>query len=135
MSKDEQAIGRMFDGYVQAFQTLEPRSVAFYCHVPCVFIAPQGVRVMTSPSEVESLLAAMMSALQRRGYGRSEIADMSVNRVSNSGAVVSVRRIRYRTDGSELERLGETYMLREVDRDWKIVAAMVHDPGAILALV
>jgi len=90
---------------------------------------------MTSPSEVESLLAAMMSALQRRGYGRSEIADMSVNRVSNSGAVVSVRRIRYRTDGSELERLGETYMLREVDRDWKIVAAMVHDPGAILALV
>jgi hypothetical protein len=54
--------------------------------------------------------------------------------MSDCNALVSVGRIRYRTDGSELEQLGETYTLRKVDGDWKIVVAMVHDPGAILQL-
>jgi hypothetical protein len=40
--------------------------------------------------------------------------------------------VRFNTNGQELERLGETYTLRKVDNDWKIVVAMVHDPGAIL---
>jgi hypothetical protein len=39
-----------------------------------------------------------------------------------------------RRDGSELERFGETYVLRDVNRGWKIITAMVQDPGAVLAL-
>ena len=134
MPRNEEAIVRMFNEYVQAFQRLEPRSVATYCHLPCVFIAPQGVHMMTNVSEVESLLAAMMSTLETRDYARSEVTDMRVSRMSDSSAIVSVRRIRYRVDGSELERLGETYTLRKVDGAWKILTALVHDPGAIVGL-
>jgi hypothetical protein len=132
MSRDEETIARFFNEYVQAFQTLEPRSVTSYCDVPCMFITPQRVRVMTSPTEVESLLAGMMSALKARNYSRSEIVEMGVNQMSDSNALVSVSRVRFNTNGQELERLGETYTLRKVDNDWKIVVAMVHDPGAIL---
>jgi len=49
-------------------------------------------------------------------------------------ALVSIRKIRYKTDGSELERLGETYTFLETGGDWKIAAAVVYDPERILRL-
>ena len=89
---------------------------------------------MATPNEIESFFEGIISALKARGYARSAITDLRVNPMSAGSAVVSVRRVRYRTDGRELERLGETYTLRKVDGDWKIAAALVHDSGAILAL-
>lgn len=135
MPQDEEWITEVFNGYVIAFQTLKPRLVASYCHVPCMFIGSQGTRVMTTASDVESLLSAMMAALKARGYARSDITDMKVSRMSDVSALVSVRRVRYRSDGSELERLGETYTLRNVDGAWKIVTALVHDPDSIVGKV
>jgi ketosteroid isomerase-like protein len=134
MSRDEEAITRMFNDYGETFQALEPRSAASYCDVPCMIITPQGARVMTHAAEVESLFAAMMSALKSRGYARSEITEMRVSQMSDHTALVSVNRVRYRADGRELERLGETYTLSKVDGGWKIAVAVVHDPDAILAL-
>jgi len=55
--------------------------------------------------------------------------------MSACNALVSVRRIRYRSDDRELEQLGETYTLRKVDSVWKILTAMVHEPGTIVAPV
>jgi hypothetical protein len=54
--------------------------------------------------------------------------------MSEDIALVSVSRVRYKTDGSELEQLGETYTFRKTEKDWKIVAAMVHDPDTVLRL-
>jgi hypothetical protein len=134
MGSDEDSIRRMFNAYVEAFQALEPRSVAIYLDAPFMFIGPQGVRVLRDFAEIESFLAGIMAQLRAQDYARSTIADIRVNRMSASNALVSVRRARYRTDGSELEKLGETYTLRKVEGNWRIVAAMVHDPGAIVAL-
>jgi hypothetical protein len=131
MSRDDDVV-RTFNDYAQTFQTLEPRSVAAYFALPCMLIAPQGVRVMTKRTEVEALLEAMMSALKLRGYSRSALAEMKVSVVSDSTAFVSVDRVRYKADETELERLGETYTLRKAENDWKIVAAVIHDPGIVL---
>jgi hypothetical protein len=123
----------MFNAYVEAFQKLEPRSAATYMNVPCVFIAPQGVRVMTSAAEVEAFFAGVMAQLKAADYSQSTIDDMRATRMSDHNALVSVRRIRYRSDGSELQRFGETYTLLKVGENWKIVSAMVHDPDALVA--
>jgi ketosteroid isomerase-like protein len=132
ISRDREVIARVFNEYVQAFQSLKPSAAASYCQAPCMFIAPQGVRLMATSSEIESFFQGIMSALKARDYLRSAITDLRVNPMSEESAVVSVGRVRYRTDGRELERLGETYILRSPDGDWKIVAALVHDFGAIL---
>jgi ketosteroid isomerase-like protein len=49
-------------------------------------------------------------------------------------ALLSVNRVRYRTDGQELERLGETYTFRKTADGWKIVVATMHDPDTVLRL-
>jgi hypothetical protein len=75
-----------------------------------------------------------MDGLKARGFARSEITEMRAHRLSEKLAVVSVRRIRYKIDGGELERLGETYTFRQVDNLWKIAAAIVHEPLMLTAV-
>ena len=132
MVRDEAAIVQTFRDYVRSFQSLEPGALAPYFHLPCLFISDQGVRVMANAGELQAFIAQLMENLKARGFARSEVADMRVSRMSENIALVSVRRIRHKTDGSELERLGETYTLRKIDDDWKLSAAMVHDPDVIL---
>jgi hypothetical protein len=55
MAGDENTIAQAYSNYVQAFQTLDRCAVLPYCHVPYMFVSRQGVRVMATPSEVESL--------------------------------------------------------------------------------
>lgn len=132
MARDEEAIVETFRNYVQTFQSLEASAVVPYCQLPCLFISNQGVRVIANTGELQAFIAGLMESLKARGFSRSELADMRVNQMSENIALVSVRRIRYKTDGSELERLGETYTFRKIDNDWKVLAAMVHDPDVIL---
>jgi hypothetical protein len=89
---------------------------------------------MSSTAEVESVLDRMMEGLKARGYSRSELTDVEAIPLSENIVLVSVNRARYKKDGSQLERLGETYTFRKVDNGWKIVTATVHDPDVILRL-
>jgi len=112
--------------YVQAFQSLDPHATLPYYHVPCMFISPQGVRVMATAAEGAGLFAQVMEGLKACSYGRSELTDLHVQQMSENTAFVSVHRVRYTSDGQELERLGETYTLLRTDDDWTITVAMIY---------
>jgi len=132
MAREEEAITQTFTNYTQTFQTLHPRAVLPYFHVPCMFIPLQGVRVLATAADVEALLTQVMEGLKARSYARSELMDRHVKQMTGNTAVVSVSRIRYATDGRELERVGETYTLRRTEDGWKIAVAMIHDPDTVL---
>jgi hypothetical protein len=97
-----------------------------------MLVAPQGVQVMASTAEVSGLFDRMMAGLRARGYARSKLTDLHVEPMSESAAVVSVSRTRQAADGQDLERVGETYVLRRTDAGWKIVMALMHDPHVTL---
>ena len=132
MARDEKAITQTFTNYIQAFQTLDPDATLPYFPIPCMFIPPQGVRVLATAADVEALLTQVMEGLKARSYARSELMDLHVKQMSGNSAVVSVSRVRYATDGREMERFGETYTLRRTEDGWKIAVAMIHDPDTIL---
>jgi hypothetical protein len=97
-----------------------------------MFIPPQGVRVLATAADVQALLTQVMESLKARSYARSELTELHAHQMSESTGLVSVSRVRYKTDGEELERLGETYTLRRTEGGWKIVVAMIHDPETVL---
>ena len=132
MAREEEAITQTFSNYVRTFQRLDPRAALPYFHVPCMFIPPQGVRVLATAADVEALLTQVMEGLKARNYARSELMDSHVKQMNENTALVSVSRIRYATDGQELERVGETYTLRRTEAGWKIAVAMIHDPDSVL---
>jgi hypothetical protein len=125
-----EAVSATFAAYAHAFQTLEPDAAASYCHAPCLFISPRGVRAMVSAPEVRALLAQVMADLRARGYARSEVTSRHVQPLGQRIALLTVNRVRFRTDGTELERVGETYTFLETAGGWRIVAAAMHDFGA-----
>jgi ketosteroid isomerase-like protein len=57
-----------------------------------------------------------------------------VKQMGEDIALLSVSRVRYRTDDQELERLGATYTFRKTADGWKIVVATMHDPDTVLRL-
>ena len=74
-----------------------------------MFILPQGVRVLSTAADVEALLTQVMEGLKARSYVRSELMDLHVKQMSGNTALVSFSRVRYATDGRELEQFGKTY--------------------------
>ena len=130
--REEEAIAQTFTDYLETFQKLDSRATLPYFHVPCMFIPPQGVRVLATAADVEALLTQVMEGLKARGYARSELLDRHVKQMSENIALVSVGRVRYATDGRELERFGETYTVRKTEAGWKIVVAMIHDADCVL---
>jgi ketosteroid isomerase-like protein len=132
IAREEEAITQAFTNYIQAFQTLDPHATIPYFHVPCMFIPPQGVRLLATAADVEALFTQVMEDLKSRSYARSALLNLHVNQMSDNTALVTVSRARYATDGRELERFGETYTLRRMEGGWKIAVAMIHDPDIVL---
>ena len=134
MARDEETIAKTFTNYAQAFQTLNPQAMISYCHLPCMLISSQGVLVMEDPAGVEALFTKMAEGLKTRGYARSELRDFHLKQVSANTAFLSVSRVRYKTDGQELERFSETYTFRNTVDGWKIAVATIHDSDTTLQL-
>jgi hypothetical protein len=132
MTRDGQAITDAFSSYIDSFRTLQATNVLRYCHTPFLFISSRGVRMMADFKELEELIGRLMASLKASDFSRSEITDMRVSQMSDNTAFVSVSRVRYKTDGQVLERLGETYTLQKISDAWKIVIAITHDPDSIL---
>src|SRR5581483_2146497 len=133
--REQAAAGETFRDYARAFQSLRPAAVVSYFDLPFALIADGGVSALADAVALEAFLGRVMENLKARGFARSEIAELCAERLSEQLVAVSARRSRRKADGSELERLGETYIFRRAGGAWKIAAAIVHEPLAILASV
>jgi ketosteroid isomerase-like protein len=134
MTKSEKIIEKAFFEYVEAFQTLDARAAVSYCYLPCSLITDQAVVVVQHAADMETLFKQLMNGLKARDYARSELSDLRVKQVSAKTGFLSVDRTRYKTDGQALERLSETYVMRNTDNGWKIAVAVVQDPDTLLQL-
>jgi ketosteroid isomerase-like protein len=131
MADDEEAIIKTYTRYFTAFQRLDPRAIVAYYHAPRMLVSASGVAVMAGADEVEARFGQLMQELKARGYGRSELSELQVQRLDDRIAVVSISGARYRTDGSHLESLGATYTMRKTNAGWQIVVTMLHDPSSV----
>jgi hypothetical protein len=84
MAREEEAITQTFNNYIQTFQTLDPHATLPYFHVPCLFIPPQGVRVLATAADVEAFLTQVMEDLKARSYVRSELTKLQVKQMSGN---------------------------------------------------
>lgn len=131
MTDSKETVVRAYKEYFAAFQTLDPRAVVPYYHVPCLSISAAGVSVMNTPGDVEASFARMMERLKKLGYGRSEFSDIRATMLSEDLAQLSIRGARFKSDGELLEPLGVTYTLRKTHAGWKVVVLMQHNPDVL----
>jgi ketosteroid isomerase-like protein len=133
-AEDEADIRRLMDGYRDAYIALDAHRVATVFHQPYMFLAPHTADTLATRKEVEDSVQAFLASLKARGYARSDWKKMRVKSFGNGIAIVSSGVVRYRVDGSVLETVGVTYLLRKELTGWKIAVLTPHSPEAVLSL-
>src|ERR1700722_10574554 len=123
---DETAVRQMLGEYYRAFSTLSVQAILPYLNQPAMLVGPAGAIALPTPSADETVFRPVMEGLRTREFARSELGLAEIRILSGQAALVTGIAIRYRTDGTELERAGITYLLRKSDDGWKIVAMVLH---------
>jgi ketosteroid isomerase-like protein len=123
----EPAVLRVLTDYYAAFSTLDAQAVLPYFHEPSLLIGPQGMFAAPTHALLTTAFTLAIESLRARGFGRSEFSVRDVRSLSATATLVTGVAIRDRVDGTELERVGVTYVLHKADGGWKIAVLILHD--------
>jgi len=117
----------MLNEYVKAFETLEASAVIPFYQLPCTFIRPDGVWVVSDDATAVTLAAHLIDHARSQGYRRTETWDLEVRRLASELAIMTGVFVRYNAAAEEIGRFGFTYIVRGDNGSWKIVVAIAHD--------
>ncbi len=118
-----------FEAYIRAFETLDPEPVLPFYHLPCMFIAPQGVFTALDTDAARTLLSRFMGQLRSQSYRRTEVLGLAVRALSPTLASCVGTFVRFNSGDHEMARLGFTYLMRHSGA-WQIIVAAVYEPIA-----
>ena len=113
--------------YYTTFSSLDIELITPFFQEPCIFISPQGVAASQTAQEVKGVFKLIADGLRSKGYGRSELINLKVQRLSDTTMLASGIADRYKANGEELERVGVTYVLQKSGAGWKIAVTVIHD--------
>ena len=88
--------------------------------------------MLPTMSEIEAFYGGVLRDLRERGYSHSTRSELHVKLLDQTTALASTVFVRHKTDGSELETIGVTYVLRKTEGEWKIAVVMRHPPANII---
>jgi ketosteroid isomerase-like protein len=123
---DTTTVTEFLNAYYRTFSTLNVESIAPFFHEPCLFVSPQGVMAVPTHEAVKEVFRTIAKDFLSKGYGRSELTQLNVKRMSATAMATGVA-VRFTTDGRELERVGVTYILQRSDNGWRIAVIVIHD--------
>ena len=118
--------------YNEAFGRGDLSAIGHHCHVPFTRISPQGVEVLPTMSEIEAFYGGIQRDLRERGYSHSTRSELHLKLLDQITALASGVFVRHKTDGSELETIGVTYVLRKTEGEWKMAVMMRTPPANII---
>ncbi len=115
--------------YTQAFQTLDPAAPVSHFHQPALMATPEGIRVLSTASDVAEAYQRLMRMLQGTDYAHSDFVNLTSRRLSETLAIVSGGCIWKKKNGEDMQRFGITYTFTLSKGGWKILSALIHDPA------
>ncbi|HTG94661.1 MAG TPA: nuclear transport factor 2 family protein [Pyrinomonadaceae bacterium] len=124
---DTTIVTEFLNKYYQTFSTLNVESIAPFFHEPCLFVSPQGVIAAPTHDVLKEVFKTIAKDLLSKGYGRSELTQLNVERMSATAMLATGVAVRFTADGSELERVGVTYILQKSGSGWRIAVTVIHD--------
>ena len=133
-AEDEAAATQLMNEYRDSYISLDAHRIATHFNEPCMFVTAASTNAFATRAEVQAWLTPALLRLRERGYGRSEWAPLRVKALGSGVVIASARAIRYKPDGSELETLGATYLLRSTNDGWRIAVVTLHPASMALPL-
>src|SRR5262245_39797480 len=121
---DRTAIEKVMHDYVEAYSRGDMALVMKFVHLPLTVLGPKGFRSLTTSDEAVAFYTTVRDAAVKQGFAKSQWIEFGVKLLGQSYAIAGGTFVRYKTDGSELNRSGGTYLLNKVDGVWKVGVTM-----------
>jgi hypothetical protein len=114
---DKAAIHQVVSGYYDAFARDPVAATAFFGE-PTLVVLPNEVITMTSRADIGAYVARVLAGLKAAGYSTTTLSDSRVKMLNRTTALYGAIAIRMKTDGTELQRVGATYLLHKGSDGW-----------------
>ena len=129
---EEDAVRQALAAYEQAWSRHDAHAVAAFYFEPALRVSKGGPVIRATRADQETFFDGYLRAFVARGYERSEWESLEVRLIDAQTALASGISVRYRADGSVLERVAVTYDLWSTTEGWKIFLSATHAPESAL---
>ena len=131
---DEVSIKAWFDQYLTAFaargrgESDDLNALLEYYGVPLLVTTDDAARALTAAEDVTAFARQQVEGLRAANYDRSQTLRAEVTTLNATSAVYKAAFARLRADGSEISRLGVTYLITNGPAGLRISVLAVHAP-------
>lgn len=129
---EEEAVKDVLKAYEEAWSRHDGEAVASFYFEPAMRVGKGGPVVRATRAEQRAFFDGFLRGLVERGYARSAWEELDVRLLDPQTALASGITVRYRSDGTVLERVAVTYGLRDSAEGWKIFMSATHSPDNVL---
>jgi len=131
---DEVAVRSWFDQYLAAFaacgrgESDDLNALLEYYGVPLIVATDDAARALTSAEDVTGFARHQVEGMRAASYDRTEMLHTEVTTLNATSALYRAALARQRADGSEIGRLGATYLITAGPEGLRMSALAVHAP-------
>lgn len=126
LSNERDAIHKVISGYYDATSRSPAEGATFYGE-PTLLVLPNQVTVLAKRSDVEEFLAKLVAGLKPLGFAYAKVVDPHIKFLNPTTAMYSTMAIRFKADGTEMQRAGFTYLLQKDNSGWRIRELIATD--------
>jgi hypothetical protein len=130
--REKDAIHKVISEYYDAVGRSAAEAAAFYGE-PALLVLPNQVSMLAKRSDVDDFLAKLLAGLKPQGYSYSKVIDPRIRLLNSTTAIYSTIAIRFKADGSEMQRAGFTYLLQKDNFGWNIHELIATDLDKLIS--
>lgn len=125
-------VRQTLQAYERAWSQHDAQAVADFYFEPAMRVSKGGPVIRATRAEQRTFFDGYLRAIVARGYERSEWESLDAKLLDAQTALASGIAVRYRADGSILERVAVTYELWHTEAGWKIFLSATHAPETVV---
>ena len=91
------------------------------------------MQALSTRTDVEAFLAKLLASLKPSGYSNTKIGVPRIKMLNSTTALYSTIAVRMKSDGTEMQRAGFTYLLQKGSAGWKIHELIATDLDKLIS--
>src|SRR4029077_9268987 len=111
-------IEKLMGNYVALIGSDDTTLAAAFYEVPASIVGPQAFLLLLTKTDVVKFLDNLQLTARPLGYAKSTLEYLATRMLNSEMALCSTITARWKPDGSELQRVGATYLLRRGTDGW-----------------
>jgi hypothetical protein len=129
---DELGIRAWFGQYLKALaargrgESDDLAALLEYYAVPLVVATEEAAEALTATEDVMGFARKQVDGMRAANYDHTETLDSEVTALNTTSALYRADFVRQRADGSEIGRLGVTYLITDGPAGLRISAVAIH---------